>query len=286
MSNKKELKLGCGLYGPALLMKDDLWGAIQGMKDCGFCAIEPFVLLGNQRLEEVPSRRAKHCMWSVNNIKEMMPRLNETGLVISSAHVGFFDRTPLESTDDLIKISNETGIRYFIYSPMIDETGIEKAAFTADQLSKANKILNSHGITLLLHNHDMEFHELETEFGKISIMEYILKKSNPCVKIQIDTGWAMYGGGDILKFMNQYKDRIISVHFKDFCKGYETVERIDSFCSIGEGMLPTEEILKIVPELDLFPYGVMIDQDNPVKGGDLLYDLEKGVKFLNKHNSF
>ncbi len=274
------MQLSCGLYGPALLMKDDLWGTLENIKRCGFSAVEPFVLLDWQKVEEIPSRRVKFCIWSADTILEMKPRMKKLGLEISSAHVGFLEKTAVECIDDLMSVSKKTGIKHFIFSPMLDELKLDKAAALALDITEANLKLNPLGITLSIHNHDMEFHSADTEYGRISVMEYIMKKSGPCVTAEIDTGWAVYGGGDPVKFIREYKDRIIAVHFKDINSNYSEVQKEEAFCSIGDGIVDHVSVMELLSELDLFPYGVMIDQDNASKGGDLISELKKGVNYI------
>ena len=80
--------------------------------------------------------------------------------------------------------------------------------------------------------------------------------------------------------MKQHKDRLISVHLKDFLKGYADMPEDDAFAAIGDGALPTPEILALLPALSLMDNGLMIDQDKAAKGAVLSEDLRKGAAWL------
>ena len=114
----------------------------------------------------------------------------------------------------------------------------------------------------------------------LTLMDYFLSVSDENVKIELDTGWQMYAGNDVLAFMQKYRNRIQAVHLKDFVKDYQNAPKDDAFAAIGDGALPVKEIIEFLPELNLFDYGLMIDQDKAAKGAGLQEDLEKGMKYL------
>ena len=145
-------------------------------------------------------------------------------------------------------------------------------------MNSAEEALRGTGVSLGYHNHYMEF--LPYQDG--TLMDYFLELTRPEVKLQVDIGWQMYGGSEVVPFLRRNKDRIVSVHLKDFVKGFEKVEKDDAFAAVGEGALPTEEVLAMLPELELMDNGLMIDQDRAVKGAVLSSDLAKGAAYIEE----
>lgn len=275
------MKMSCGLFGLAQDMEHDFWRTMRNLKQIGFDAVEPLVAYPGDpsiaMIDQLPPF-LKVLIWSTDKIVEMKPQFEEIGLTISSGHVGFAPGTnPADFTDSILEAAEITGIKHFLTSMTFDTK--EKAEYCADQLSKVNQKLNPHGISLGYHNHEMEFRPMEDE-TEVTLMDYFLSVSDKKVKLQLDTGWQMYAGSDVLKFIKKYKNRIQSIHLKDFVKVYQKIPKEDAFAAIGDGALPVREILAIIPELDLFDCGLMIDQDKAAKGADLQEDLAKGLKFL------
>ncbi len=220
----------------------------------------------------------KALIWTVDKIVDIKPQLEEMGLCISSGHIGFAYRVnPADVTDAIIQEAQETGIRHFLTSLTFDTK--EKTEICAEQISEANRKLNPHGITLGYHNHDMEFHAMDDGAG-LTLMDHFLSVSDEKVKIELDTGWQMYVGNDVLAFMQKYWNRIQAVHLKDFVNDYLNVPKDDAFAAMGDGALPTKKILEFLQELNLFDYGLMINQDKAAKGAGLQEDLEKGMEYL------
>lgn len=100
------------------------------------------------------------------------------------------------------------------------------------------------------------------------------------VKLQLDVGWEMYGNSDVISFIRKYKDRIQSIHLKDFVFNFENISKDEAFAAVGDGMLPTQEILSLISELNLIDHGLMIDQDKAASGKNLMDDLVKGIEYL------
>ena len=277
------MKMSCGLFGLVQDMEHDFWRTMRNLKQMGFDAVEPLVAYPGDpsiaMIDQLPPF-LKTLIWSTDKIIGMKPQFEEIGLTISSGHVGFAPGTnPVDFVDSIIEAAEITGIKHFLTSMTFDTK--EKAEYCANQLSEVNQKLNLYGITLGYHNHEMEFQSMQ-DGTEMTLMDHFLAVSDEKVKLQLDTGWQMYARSDVLKFMKKYKNRIQSVHLKDFVKGYQEIQKEDAFAAIGDGVLPVREILAMIPELDLFDYGLMIDQDMATKGADLQEDLGKGMKFLKK----
>ena len=280
------MKIGCGLFGLGKEMQKDFTGTMVRLKEYGFSAVEPILCLGDMSKAKFPHQMpiwVRDMLWDCKKIKEIQPILIANGLEISSAHVNFiFGKTPVESVSDLLKFSEETGIRHYITS--MNFSDCEHAEFAADQLSKANQLLNLNGVTLSYHNHETECQTIQTSQGVMTAMDYFMKQSDRCVTIQLDAGWMMYGNEDVINFIELYKERIISIHLKDFKEGYEYLGRDEGFVPVGQGVLPTDDILKNISQIKMMEYGLMIDQDMAEKGTNILDNLKTGIDYVKKRS--
>jgi sugar phosphate isomerase/epimerase len=252
------------------------------LADAGFTAVEPLYSFPNDPAllpgSPIPSF-LKTIMWNDERVAELLPRLQQMGLTVSSMHVGFlFGKDVKEGCEELIALAEKTGMRRFMTSLEFDTE--EKAESAAKLMNTAADILQGSGVTLGYHNHSMEFKTMSD--GK-TLMESFLRNTRAEVQLQLDVGWQMYGGSDVVSFIKQYKDRIISLHLKDFTAEYETIAQEEAFAALGEGVLPTAEILSLLPELHLMEHGLMIDQDRAAKSALLSEDLNKGAHYLKAH---
>ncbi|MCC8150249.1 MAG: sugar phosphate isomerase/epimerase [Lachnospiraceae bacterium] len=278
------MKLGCGLFGLAFDLENNFEKTLQNLGENGFTAVEPLYAFPNDPAlapdSPVPSF-LKTILWDEEKVQSLLPKLKEWGLTISSMHVDLaFGVNIDEALPELISFSEKTGIRYFMTSLEFDT--LEKCKSAADLLNHANQILNPHNIYLGYHNHYTEFKKIIIDGTECTLMEYFLSHTAPEVKLQLDTGWQMYSGDDVIAFIQKYADRIFSVHLKDFVSGYDSIEKDDAFAATGYGVLPTKEILAEFPNLNLFEHGLMIDQDHAAKNHSLPDDLKAGAAYLKE----
>ncbi len=273
------MKLGCGLFGLAAELGGDFWGTMRKLADIGFTAVEPLYAFKDDAAlspdSPVPSF-VKTILWNEEKVKEYLPRLKEMGLEISSMHVGFLFGALVESgCEELLGFAERTGITRFMTSLEFDT--MEKTEAAIRLMNKAKEIMDGTGVTLGYHNHYMEFLPADVSG---TFMDHFLKNTDEKICLQLDVGWQMYGGSDVLAFMKKYPERICSVHLKDFIKGFAEVPKDDAFAAIGDGVLPTEEVLELLPGISLMEHGLMIDQDQPAKGKVLSEDLKKGAEYI------
>lgn len=98
--------------------------------------------------------------------------------------------------------------------------------------------LTKHDINLGYHNHDFEF---ETTEGQTP-WNILFDNTDPEIMMQLDTGNAYKGGGDVVEIIKQYALRAKTIHLKPYSKqkGFKTM--------IGEDDTPWKEIFQICQE--------------------------------------
>ena len=82
---------------------------------------------------------------------------------------------------------------------------------------------------------------LPNDEGIISHPE-LLKRTN--INFEIDTFWAFNAGADPVALMEQYKDRLMSIHIKDGFKGGRGMP-------LGKGEAPVEAVYRKAIELNV-----------------------------------
>lgn len=58
--------------------------------------------------------------------------------------------------------------------------------------------------------------------------------------------------------------------------------RNEGFVPVGQGVLPTDDILKNISQVKMMEYGLMIDQDMAEKETNILDNLKTGIDYVKK----
>jgi sugar phosphate isomerase/epimerase len=280
-------KIGIQLFGLGKELGEDLEGTLQKLKDIGYEAVELAVLFGanipkvREAVKEVEKRFGiplPASVWNPSQALKNMDILSKKSLAVSSCHifcVAAYEGMLIDVLPEVIEFSKITGIKNYVVSYMLEDyLGCEK--FSKD-INKAIDILSPYGITVCYHNHETECRNLEE--NKI-VLDYLLEQCDKKLKLQVDIGWADFGGLSVTDLMEKNKDRIVSVHLKDFMADACEENKHNSFTAIGEGRVPTFQALKIARDYPIFQYGIIIDQDESKVG--MISDLQVGYKNIAK----
>ncbi len=206
----------------------------------------------------------------------VFPRLESarrSGLEVISLHLMFCEAYPeyiREALPYLLELRAH-GIEQFVVScsfqsaAMVEEF-LPHLQYTAVELKKA-------GAVLCYHNHHQDSEALEN--GKTA-MDMALEA--PDLMLQLDVGWAWYGGMDAPAFMKAHADRIASLHLKDLTADARERKDIGRFTAIGSGAVNTAECLACMDACALAPNRLILDQD--ASAGDILDDISSGIAYL------
>lgn len=263
-------------------LNSDLHNCISKVKEIGFSGIEammvPFEKQGIMPLY----------LCSVEQLREYDKILSENEMHISSIHmnVGFGPvRIAVAKAAAFInRISKEFEIKHYIFSGMFsDDKSAEKWAIYLNRIAEMTK---DSGAVIVYHNHDCELLPQVRGGMKVYPMDTFFKYADKAIKLQLDIGWALFAQDDLF-FYERYKDRIVSIHCKDFYDSYQKYKNRDDiddsmFAPIGEGNVHTR---KIVSDFRFrCPEGwIVIDQD---KFSDECYgQLKKGYENISSYVS-
>lgn len=131
---------------------------------------------------------------------------------------------------------------------------LEDCKKSAERLNQLGTKAKEHGLKLLWHNHDKEFHKMEEGLP----FDYLMQNTNPeIVNCEMDIYWVKKGGGDPLKMLKKYKSRIPILHVKD-------MTRDGDFICPGSGIIDFAPIFKEAKKQGIKHY--IVERDNEPDG--------------------
>ena len=277
------MEIGVNFFGPKRKLYHDFDGTLDALNASGFTSAElciAFAGNGEPPKElnlQIPPEVFKEMsggIWAPEVAAERLKAVRDHGFTVLSAHVMLgFDFTPeqlFQHLPTLLEFGQTNQISYYVISPMKGLSGIKPFAPALKQVSDA---LAEAGITLLIHNHEME---CMPEDG-VTALDYLMDEC-PNLGLELDVGWAKFAGADPVALMKKYHDRIPLLHFKDVRADACAANRDSCFTAIGEGSIPLKEIMAEAKNCAIVEHGLIIDQDDSPT--DILEDLTLGLKHI------
>ena len=180
---------------------------------------------------------------NLENFKTMMESNNITSL---STHVGF---ESLKNSQNIIERAKKLNIKHIIvpappvvknkeFKNSFDLNEDEWTAFGKD-LSSYVSIFENEGFTLGYHNHSYEFIPLPS--GKLPIE--CMMEHNENLKFEIDLGWTVAGGAEPIEWINNYSNKIIACHLKDFFDSQRDMLNHENQSAVGDGFIGWSKLI-------------------------------------------
>lgn len=146
-------------------------------------------------------------------VRETLARI---GLIPISAHVPIAEM--MADAKKVAKDYSTIGCKYIVVPYLPEEyrhltSGYDRIIA---EMTRIGKIMKSEGLTLLYHNHDFEFIELED--GTFGFDDIYKRVPADCLQAEPDTCWIKVAGQSPEKYVEKYTDRCPIVHLKDFIK--------------------------------------------------------------------
>ena len=136
----------------------------------------------------------------------LKPMIGSAGMAV------LLDEEKLKTT---IETSLKQGKEYLAcYWPWLDENkqdSIDGWKEVADHLNIGGAVCKREGITLIFHNHDMEFYPVE---GQIPF-DVMMSNLDPAVGIELDLYWIYKSGVSVEEYLQKYPGRYPVLHVKD-----------------------------------------------------------------------
>lgn len=172
-----------------------------------------------------------------------------------------------------IKACHELGQKYIVcYWPWTDDGQNKKAddwKKVADNLNRGGEICSKEGLTLLYHNHDIEFLPVD---GQIPF-DVLMPNLNPdYAAIELDLYWIAKGNQSAVEYIRKYPGRYPVFHVKDMDK---TPDR--SFEYVGQGIIDFPSIFRLNDVAGAKHF--IVEHDNPA---DPEQCIRTAAKYLSK----
>lgn len=274
------MNIGVNFFGPKFKLYEDFSGTLARLKADGFRTAEICIAFfgGGEPPKELNLSLPPEVIaamsggiWPLESAAERLAAVRAAGLEVESAHImlGFDTNAErlLAALPLMLEFGRANGIKCFVISPMKGLAAVREMTPALAELSDA---LAGAGITLLLHNHEVE---LLPEEGTTAL-DYVLDAC-PNLKLELDVGWAKFAGADPVALMKRYRDRLAIVHLKDIRADASPATRDTCFTAVGAGSIPLADIVAEAANCPLMPCGLVIDQDD--SPNDIMDDLAAGL---------
>lgn len=187
-------------------------------------------------------------LWSWGNFgrttSQVRAALDREGLRAPSCHLA--PEALLEHWDRSLDTARELGQQYLIVPSLPAETRTSLDAWRrwADHFNRAGEAARAAELWLAFHNEPDHMRPVE---GRVPYDVFIERTEPRFVRLQLDTGNMVMGGGDPLAYLQRHHDRYWSFHLKD------VVPDRSRDTELGRGQVDFRTLLAAVQDLDAKP---------------------------------
>ena len=186
-------------------------------------------------------------LWSFDNFHrtaaQVADSLKQTGLRAPSAHI-----SPIilfVGWERSLATAKQLGHQYLIVPDFGGTTKtLDDWREWADRFNSAGAVARKAGIWLAFHN---EANHMKAIDGMIPYDVFVDRLDPSVVRLQLDTGNMLIGGGDPMQYLEKYRNRYWTFHLKD------VVANRSSDTRLGQGIFDFKRFLAAVPDLDRKP---------------------------------
>jgi sugar phosphate isomerase/epimerase len=183
-------------------------------------------------------------LWSFGNFgrtpAQVAATLKQEGLRAPSAHVS--PAVILVGWERSLEIAKLLGHEYLIVPSFTEDTArsLDDWRDWADRFNAAGAVARRAGIWLAFHN---EPDHLKPIDGAVPYDVFVARLDPGVVRLQLDVGNMLMGGGDPMRYLERYRDRYWTFHLKD------VVPDRSSDVELGRGVFDFKRFLAAVPAL-------------------------------------
>ena len=176
----------------------------------------------------------------LDDAENVRAKLDARGLKASSSHVSL--AALRNQPDVVVRACRILGFDQLFMPAVPPEQRQSQAPFwraLGRELGEIAKRMRDQGIAFGYHNHHWE---LAPKEGAKTALELIFEaaESSP-LAWQVDVAWLVRGGGDPKKWMERYRDRVISAHVKDIAPQGQNKDQ-DGWADVGAGVLDWRDL--------------------------------------------
>ena len=196
LSTARLSRIGLELYAVRDAMKADPDGTLAAVRAIGYADVE--------------------LLWSFNNFgrsaQQVRAVLRRLGLRAPSAHIA--PESLLANWQQSLDTANYLGHQYLVVPSLPPDTGTSLDAWRAwaDRFNHAGEAARKSGLWLAFHNEPEHQRAID---GQIPYDLFIQQTDPSHVRLQLDVGNMLMGGGDPRAYLMAHPDRYWSFHLKD-----------------------------------------------------------------------
>jgi sugar phosphate isomerase/epimerase len=198
-------------------------------------------------------------LWSRQNFgrtpQQVRASLDHEGLRAPSAHVAP-EIIVAHNWAQSLETAKLLGHDYLIVPSLPDEAklSLDDWRTWADRFNAAGAVARRAGIWLAFHNEPGHMKPIGND-GTIPYDVFVDRLDPSSVRLQLDVGNMLMGGGDPMRYLARYRDRYWSFHLKD------VVADRSRDTELGSGVFDLKRFLAAVPALDRKPS--YVEQEGP-----------------------
>jgi sugar phosphate isomerase/epimerase len=174
-----------------------------------------------------------------------------------------------------------TGMMEFINR--LNNMTLDDWKWNAEQYNKLGERVKAAGMQLGYHNHNLDFHPYGSTTGYDELLR--LTDGN-LVKLELDCGWMTVAGHDPVKYLGKYPERYVSLHMKDFKKGFTPTTKLGPGpgapvgTELGRGVIDYAPILAAARKTRVRT--VYVEQEPPFTEMPALEAMKVDYKYLKQ----
>ena len=183
-------------------------------------------------------------LWSFGNFgrtpAQVAATLKQEGLRAPSAHVS--PTVVCVGWERSLEVAKLLGHEYLIVPSLTPDTArtLDDWREWADRFNTAGAVARRAGIWLAFHNEPDHMKPID---GVLPYDVFVGRLDPGVVRLQLDVGNMVMGGGDPMRYLEKYRDRYWSFHLKD------VVADRSSDTELGHGVFDFKRFLAAVPAL-------------------------------------
>src|SRR5216110_3408209 len=224
-SPRRRNRIGLELYSVRDAMGRDPDGTLAAVRAIGYTDVE--------------------LLWSFGNFgrttAQVAAALQHEGLRAPSAHVS--PAVILVGWERSLEIAKTLGHEYLIVLSFTTDTTrtIDDWLEWADHFNAAGAVARRAGLWLAFHN---EANHMKPIDGTVPYDAFVARTDPSVVRLQLDVGNMLMGGGDPMRYLERYRDRYRSFHLKD------VLPDRSSDTELGRGTFDFKAFLAAVPNVN------------------------------------
>ena len=260
------MDLGIQMFGCMEIFLENPKKFFDCVSKIGYTHIEPCIWFGETMH---PDAAMKFHFMTPSEAENYIAQMKCFGLSCNSVHA-FGDI--VSSIEEVTNFLSTNGIENVAINGLRSNLLEQFEEFQAKVQLIANHLENVNA-KLWIHN---GFAEVSTKVNGKSFLEAVLEQCNGKLGVQLDAGWALYGGENPIVLLEKLRPYLCSIHFKDIKKEYTNLPFQEVQTCLGDGCLDVESIYQFAKQCGV---SILVDQD--YSDNDLINDLSRSYKLLH-----